>query len=308
VKPRFSERIGAVVGKNALQLQEMSEALRNSIWNLIVETLYAEQRRAVPAQVTATIGVPRRMRAAPPQGPWSRQRVSRFLCQYFFKQQVDLVPQNDRGALPWLRERFFADDSEWHHAYDLLEFVGEHVEKMGFGESKESFLDRANQMLEEECSGYRFVAGVLVPVTNTVEMESIETAIHQASCAGISGAAEHLSTAMSHLAKRPQPDYRNSIKESISAIEAVTKTLTGVKGGGLDQAMKALESKAPFHGGFRSGVLSLYGYTSDEDGIRHAILEEPNIGFDEAKFMLVACSGFVNFLISKADRAGLLRK
>ncbi len=41
--------------------------------------------------------------------------------------------------------------------------------------------------------------------------------------------------------------------------------------------------------------LKLYGYSSDEDGIRHAILEEKEIGFDEAKFMLVACSGFVNY-------------
>lgn len=44
-----------------------------------------------------------------------------------------------------------------------------------------------------------------------------------------------------------------------------------------------------------------------EDGIRHAILEEPNVGFHEAKFMLVACSAFVNFLISKAEAASLLR-
>lgn len=37
-------------------------------------------------------------------------------------------------------------------------------------------------------------------------------------------------------------------------------------------------------------------YTSDEGGIRHAMLEEPNIGYDEAKYMAVACSAFVNFI------------
>jgi hypothetical protein len=38
------------------------------------------------------------------------------------------------------------------------------------------------------------------------------------------------------------------------------------------------------------------------------MLEEPNVGFDEAKFMLVACSAFVNFIIAKADQCGLLEK
>ena len=36
------------------------------------------------------------------------------------------------------------------------------------------------------------------------------------------------------------------------------------------------------------------------------MLEEREIGFDEAKYMIVACSAFVNFLISKASAAGLL--
>jgi hypothetical protein len=58
----------------------------------------------------------------------------------------------------------------------------------------------------------------------------------------------------------------------------------------------------------RQGFLSLYGYTSDEDGIRHAILDESTVGFDEAKFMLVSCSAFVYFLIGKAEAAGLLKR
>ena len=52
--------------------------------------------------------------------------------------------------------------------------------------------------------------------------------------------------------------------------------------------------------------VQLYGYTSDEDGIRHAILnDDAVVGLDEAKFFLVACSAFVNFLIAKAESAEL---
>jgi hypothetical protein len=45
---------------------------------------------------------------------------------------------------------------------------------------------------------------------------------------------------------------------------------------------------------------ALYGYTSDSSGIRHALQDEPNLDFVDAKFMLVACSAFVNYLTDKA--------
>lgn len=77
-------------------------------------------------------------------------------------------------------------------------------------------------------------------------------------------------------------------------------------GGGLDAAIKELAKHVEIHKGLQAGFLSLYGYTSGTGGIRHALLEETNVGFDEAKFMLVACSAFVNFLVSKAQSGGML--
>jgi hypothetical protein len=48
----------------------------------------------------------------------------------------------------------------------------------------------------------------------------------------------------------------------------------------------------------------MYGYTSDAEGIRHALMDEPTLESEDAKFMLVSCSAFVNYLRSKAARAG----
>ena len=59
------------------------------------------------------------------------------------------------------------------------------------------------------------------------------------------------------------------------------------------------------HGALKAAFVKLYGYTSDADGIRHAILDEPNVDFDEAKYMVVVCSAFVNYLASKANTAKL---
>ena len=43
----------------------------------------------------------------------------------------------------------------------------------------------------------------------------------------------------------------------------------------------------------------LYGYASDENGIRHGGIDFKNVPPEDAKFMLVSCSAFVNYLIEK---------
>jgi hypothetical protein len=51
--------------------------------------------------------------------------------------------------------------------------------------------------------------------------------------------------------------------------------------------------------------VKLYGYTSDADGIRHALMDESDLASEDAKFMLVLCSAFVNYLLAKAARANV---
>ena len=47
----------------------------------------------------------------------------------------------------------------------------------------------------------------------------------------------------------------------------------------------------------------LYGYTSDSGGIRHALTEDDVVpNFEDAKFMLVSCSAFINYLIAKVAK------
>ena len=54
------------------------------------------------------------------------------------------------------------------------------------------------------------------------------------------------------------------------------------------------------HPAFEQALLKLYGYTSDAKGIRHALSEnDDKIFYSEAKFMLVSCSAFINFLMTK---------
>ena len=92
---------------------------------------------------------------------------------------------------------------------------------------------------------------------------------------------------MSKLSNRKQPDYRNSIKESISAVESISKVISGDPKAELGKALKIIKTKIGLHTALEQGFLKIYGYTSDADGIRHALMEQSSCDFEDAKYMLV---------------------
>lgn len=108
----------------------------------------------------------------------------------------------------------------------------------------------------------------------------------------------HLRTALKLFSKRPEPDYRNCTEEAISAAESLVTTLAGEKDFG--RTLNGLRYKLDLNPAFVSALGKLYGYTSDEDGVRHGIFGERGVGFDEPKFMLVTCPAMINFLASKS--------
>lgn len=66
--------------------------------------------------------------------------------------------------------------------------------------------------------------------------------------------------------------------------------------------MKKLEKNAiTIPTALKSGIEKLYVYTNDEKtGIRHALMDETDTPeYEEAKFMLVACSAFINYIQGK---------
>lgn len=117
---------------------------------------------------------------------------------------------------------------------------------------------------------------------------------------GTNASKSHFNRALLLLSNREQPDYRNSIKESISAIESLCKKISGNEKGTLGYCLKTIEEKGHIHPAMKRAFMQLYGYTSDQGGIRHALMddsEEPTL--EEARYMLVICSAFSNYLVSK---------
>ena len=72
---------------------------------------------------------------------------------------------------------------------------------------------------------------------------------------------------------------------------------------------ESLGPKIEINPNMKRGIEALYDYTSDEQGIRHALLEESaNVTFDEAQFMLSACAAFVSYFINRHDSVTAIQK
>lgn len=210
-----------------------------------------------------------------------------------FKVPLDNLPNDLEFAHERVRKHFFS--CAWYEAYDFIEFTAQHCP----GEMKEEYVAFCNMILNRELSAYRFVDSLLTAITGEEEIKSIEASIR--STEKYSGANEHIQTALGFLSDRKSPDYRNSIKESISAVESLCVSISGDPKATLGTALHAIERSHQLHPAFKKALSSLYGYTSDADGIRHALLEESSISYSDAKFMLVSCSAFVNYVLGKVS-------
>ena len=116
-------------------------------------------------------------------------------------------------------------------------------------------------------------------------------------------ARAHLRNAAFHLTAG---NFTDSVRESIHAVKSVSRTLD--PSADLSKALARLEQKSSIHAAMKKGFTSLYGYASDENGIRHALLDAGEAKVDEADalFMIGACAAFVSYLLNKARTNGLL--
>ena len=187
---------------------------------------------------------------------------------------------------------------EWYVIFDFIEKYLSISKKDKATRMTKTF----NRILEDEVSAYRILDGLVVPVTNESELATIEEAKNTA----YDSVNTHIAKALALYADRKSPDYENSIKESICAVEAMCCIITGLAGANatLGKALKKLEDRGVhIHQAMVNAFSSLYGYTSDEDGIRHGGIDFANAPAEDAKYMLISCSAFVNYLIEKWSKA-----
>ncbi len=279
----FSRRQGIVVAKT-LQLNSMDQDLRNGLWNVF------------DIFVGRTIDNEQWERQTTKQSPC--RRMFGRLWMHLFKWPLDTMPRLANDALRDIRRWYFDNLVPWHRLYDFVEFVAENIE------SPEEFKEACNNFLEREVSAYRFIGDIIAPLTNAQEIEAIQAAASEVG--PLTPVSTHIKTALELLANRTEPDFRNSMKDSISAVESVVKIITGDAIGTLGKMLDKIGPQLNLHPSLVAGFKSLYGYTSDDQGIRHALKDDRTPELEDARYFLVTCSAFTNYLIEKARKLKII--
>jgi len=154
---------------------------------------------------------------------------------------------------------------------------------------KNEYIKSISNVFKNENVNYKIINNKITDIVNEQQINSIEETLNNP-YKEVSG---HYAKAIEQLYS--VKDFDNSIKESISSVESMCQILTQNSKATLGDALKLLKDK--IHPALKSAFEKLYGYTSDANGIRHANgLGEGDSTFEEAKYMLISCSAFVNYL------------
>ena len=195
-------------------------------------------------------------------------------------------------------------DSPFNVVLDLVESILYEIPKLKI--KKDRFSTEIRRSFEKHSATYRLDTSSLPPRffarCTKMQGEATRSAIETIRASGMEGADTHLREAATHINGRR---FADSIRNSIHAVESVARTIdprAKTLGPALDSLQKSGLLKHP---ALKEAFSKLYGYTSDEQGIRHALLDKgsPDVDLDEAMFMFGACASFAAYLVNKHRKA-----
>lgn len=275
--PSFSQRKGLKPITKAIQVESIDDELRGRLWTAFLSTHYAGDIGDMPSDIEEYSDLLEEI--------WDR----------FLKRPIDNLSGSEYADTQILRRWFFT--AKWNEVYDFIEFV---IANTDDEDMSEEFVEDVNSLLKQESAGYQVIAGLVTDIISTTEVEEVGKAQESP----LEPMNHHFRKALELLYDRKNPDYRNSVKESILALEALFKVVTGKSSSTLGEALKSIDPRMDIHPALAKAFSSMYGYTSTAEGIRHALLDKDKVKHDDARYFLVTCSAFSNYVISKASESG----
>lgn len=280
----FEQAEGAVPVPVQLQLKEVSPELRALLWNRFYRRLNAATKSDVMGEVPSWL-----------ENPW--QQILRDMHVYRDHQMVDDF--NNRSSVQIERVRSIFEKGDYLAVFGTIQWILRHPA------CPSDLSDEISSVLKYCRAAYGIVdKNTIVPHASEAERQTVERAFADLSVKEFQGARAHLKQAATSISGG---DFAGGVRESIQAVESVVRILEP-NANTLSPALAKLETKVGIHGALKAGFSNLYGFTSDEEGIRHALLEKDKAAVDQtdALYMLGACAAFVSYLISKARAVGLI--
>ena len=282
----FSQRHGYARLPEPMQLEEVSHDLRREIWNETRKLLLSISRTSLSSD-----------------GPYFTSEgchfLERILGRLLKRPEDEIDTSNYRIILNDLKGMIIR--GKFNGALDLIETIAN--DALG----KVEFAHTISSLFDNHSAAYRLDTTrdpiQFFPRSSEEQGEAVKQAAEMIHRAGMDGASTHLRNATINI---NSGQYSNAVRDSIHAVESVACMIDPRANKTLGAALDSLEREGLLdHPGLKQGFKKLYGYTSDEQGIRHALLDQdsPNVGLDEAVFMFGACASFAAFLVSKHQKA-----
>ena len=191
---------------------------------------------------------------------------------------------------------------EYHNTITFIEYILRHRECPDelYTSLASAFSETSSAYLVKEIGGKPTVIPRISREAGDATRRAIETIDEE----GMDGASTHLRNAAEHIKAR---QYADAIVDSIHAVESVARIIDPKSSKTLGPALNSLEQTGVLnHAVLKQAFSKLYGYTNDEQGIRHALTDKDaaDVGLDEAIFMFGACASFAAYLTQKHRQAG----
>lgn len=275
----FEQAEGAHPLPGQMQAKSVSQEQRAKLWAIFASRIQAATQDSYYKPVVGNL-------AKVLRDEWVHHR-HRFIDDWSNRQHklmADLRPIFEGGAYVEL--------------YGFIEYVIRHPD------CPATIAPSVQAVLENTRAPYRLHGNTVIPFSSQEESQSLAVAVELLDANELSGARAHLLNAGAHLTAGRWADC---IRESVHAVESVARILEP-SAKTLDPALSKLEKAGRLHPALRGGFGKLYGFTSDEQGIRHALLDAGEAKVDEADafYMLGACAAFVAYLVKRGRAANLL--
>ena len=191
----------------------------------------------------------------------------------------------------------FIENGDWAEVLELLTFS---IRSTFIGEDYRDVLIEALSGPRSPYRIFKYQDGyAIIPQSTEAERAAISGNLESIFQSTFEGAKEHFGKAIGALDALGAPKHADVVREFVHAVQSAVRVISGKPKATLSDALKLIKGQVPT--ALYDGMQKLYGYASDEKGVRHSLVEGENerLGQDEAIFAFSVCAAIVGFLVRK---------
>ena len=206
------------------------------------------------------------------------------------------------GKMPWFAvftfcERLYSSLLQEDSYYDG--YNQEQVLRVSLEVVRKHYTDEINNLLSEENLGYRFVDGVFEKPGRLQTQRNLNKAMTVLGDNRLANARRHFNKAHKFFSNRERPDFENTVKEAVCALESATEALSGVKVS-QDFAKEVSKLSGTQPGSIpppiAQAMTKIYAYRGAGQGVAHGTNEGPTVTRLEAELVLSTVAAFITYL------------